>query len=70
MKLPLYAPPGDGASPPPPSSGPPCVTKLVRNYRSHAALLSLPSRLYYGDAAAGVRLFPGSPLSRRPPPRV
>ncbi|EOD14397.1 hypothetical protein EMIHUDRAFT_436918 [Emiliania huxleyi CCMP1516] len=49
MKLPLYAPPGDGASPPPPSSGPPCVTKLVRNYRSHAALLSLPSRLYYGS---------------------
>uniref|UniRef100_A0A0D3KXZ2 DNA2/NAM7 helicase-like C-terminal domain-containing protein n=1 Tax=Emiliania huxleyi (strain CCMP1516) TaxID=280463 RepID=A0A0D3KXZ2_EMIH1 len=67
MKLPLYAPPGDGASPPPPSSGPPCVTKLVRNYRSHAALLSLPSRLYYGDAAAGGASCRSAPTPRRFP---
>jgi len=27
-----------------------CITKLVRNFRSHSALLSLPARLYYqGD---------------------
>jgi hypothetical protein len=27
----------------------PCVTRLVRNYRSHRSLLSLPSRLFYGE---------------------
>ena len=25
-----------------------CITKLVRNFRSHPALLSIPSRLFYG----------------------
>ena len=30
------------------SDRPRCVTKLVRNYRSHAALLELPSRISYG----------------------
>ena len=29
---------------------PRCMTKLVRNYRSHRALLDLPSRLSYGGA--------------------
>jgi hypothetical protein len=28
-----------------------CMTKLVRNYRSHSALLELPSRLSYDGAA-------------------
>ena len=26
-----------------------CITKLVRNFRSHPALLRLPARLYYSD---------------------
>jgi hypothetical protein len=28
----------------------PCVTRLVRNYRSHASLLALPSKMFYGEA--------------------
>lgn len=37
-----------GAAPGPTCRPPrPQVTKLVKNYRSHAALLALPSRLFY-----------------------
>jgi hypothetical protein len=48
------APPPDAATPRPTeaaadATAPRCVTKLVRNYRSHAALLELPSRVSYGS---------------------
>jgi superfamily I DNA and/or RNA helicase len=42
MALPLYSRGADGYDVR-------CITKLVRNFRSHPALLRLPGRLFYAD---------------------
>jgi hypothetical protein len=53
MALPVYArqagaaPPAGPADDAVPPYDPRCMTKLVRNYRSHPFLLELPSRLFY-----------------------